>query len=335
MNKKLLLCVLCLIFFSAAISFSAPLIFKIGSTAPSNSPWDKALKKIAADWKQITGGQVQMKIYPNSIAGDEPDMIRKMRFNSLQGATLSSIGLNMIATDVMSLSVPFIIRNDDEFDYVLSKIQPMLLEKMEKQGFKLIAWTMVGWVYFFSKEEVSNPSELKRLKLAAGESNPANEQAWKALGFDIIQVPLHEVLPALNSGMIEACYIVPLAAAAYQWFGVANHMMDMPISPVLGGIVVSERAWNRVPDRYKEDLLQSAEEAADQLYYDTLALEKDAMKIMLENGLITNPVTETEKEQWRNAFMEGFDLVVGKSFSKEIYEAILKHLEDYRKKYGG
>ncbi len=306
----------------------------MGSSAPTGSPWDITLKKIAAEWKAATGGQVQMKIYPGGIAGNEPDMIRKMRFNSLQGATLTSIGLNLIATDVMSLSIPFLIRNDGEFKYVLSKVEPYLLEKMEKDGFQLITWTMAGWVYFFSKEGVTTPRELKKLKLAAGESNPANEQAWKALGFDVIQVPLHEVLPALNSGMIEACYIVPLAAAAYQWFGIADNMMDLPISPVLGSIVVSQRVWNRVPDRYKGELLRIADDAAEELYIKTQKLEQEAIAVMLDNGLTINPVSDAEKQMWWDEFQKGFGLVVGKSFSKEIYDAILKYLEEYRNTYG-
>ena len=188
MKKLFTLILLCMLLIMVSPLFAAPVIIKVGSSAPTGSPWDITLKKIAAEWKAATGGKVQMKIYPGGITGNEPDMIRKMRFNSLQGATLTSIGLNLIATDVMSLSIPFLIRNDREFQYVLSKVEPYLLEKMEKDGFQLITWTMAGWVYFFSKEGITTPRELKKLKLAAGESDPANEQAWKSLGFDIIQV---------------------------------------------------------------------------------------------------------------------------------------------------
>jgi len=329
-------CIIVLLLLVSVLTvYSAPVVVKIGSPAPAGSPWDKALKKIASGWKSATGGQVQMKIYPGGIAGDEPDMIRKMRFNSLQGAALTSIGLNLIAPDVMSLSIPFLIRDDDEFNYVLSKVEPVLLERMEKEGFRVVTWTMAGWVYFFSKKPATTPGQLKQMKLAAGEENPTNEQAWKSLGFDILQVPIHEVLPALNSGMIEACYIVPLGAAAYQWFGIANHMMDLPISPVLGSIVVSNKTWNRIPEKYHEELIEIADEAAEELYYETLDLEKDAIKIMLENGLIINNVSDRDKQIWWTEFQKGFDLVVGKTFSRDFYDRITSLVKQYRRANGG
>jgi TRAP-type C4-dicarboxylate transport system substrate-binding protein len=134
--------------------------------------------------------------------------------------------------------------------------------------------------------------------------------------------------------MIDACYIVPLAGAAYQWFGVADNMMDVPISPVLGGIVVSQRAWNRIPERYRDELIEIADDAAEDLYYETLELEKEAIEIMVANGLKINPVSESDKHLWWDEFNKGFDLVVGKTFSREIYKAIQRHLEEYRAGHG-
>ena len=106
---------ICVFMFCAAFAFSRPVTLKIGSAAPTGSPWDITLSKIAAEWKELTNGEVILKIYPGGVAGTEQDMIRRMRLNSLQGATLTSMGLNMIATDTLAVSLPFLIRDDDEF----------------------------------------------------------------------------------------------------------------------------------------------------------------------------------------------------------------------------
>ena len=57
----------------------AALTIKLGSLAPVGSPWDNALRELAAEWQKISRGRVNMKIYPGGIAGDEPDMLRKIR----------------------------------------------------------------------------------------------------------------------------------------------------------------------------------------------------------------------------------------------------------------
>ena len=72
------------------------LTIKIGSLAPTGSPWDLSLRRIAAAWYQASNGTVEVKIYPGGIAGDEPDMIRKMRIGQLDSAGITVIGLNEI-----------------------------------------------------------------------------------------------------------------------------------------------------------------------------------------------------------------------------------------------
>ncbi|MCF7929535.1 MAG: TRAP transporter substrate-binding protein DctP, partial [Spirochaetales bacterium] len=156
-NKKaarrtgILAVVLILLFSAAALP---ALTIKLGSVAPAGPPWDKGLKQMAAEWHEISDGRIDVKIYPGGIVGTEPDMIRKMRIGQLQAAVFTSLGMNSISQDVMALSIPFLIRNDAELDYLLEKITPELNERMERSGFTVIAWAPAGWATVFAKGPV-------------------------------------------------------------------------------------------------------------------------------------------------------------------------------------
>ena len=315
-------------------ALARPIVLKIGSPTPKGSPWDNALKELAAEWREITNGQVQMRIFSGGVAGEEADVIRKMRFNSLQGAVLTALGINVIYPDSFVLSLPFLMHSDDEFEYVLDNIEGRLKEKIEEQGFRVVAWTSVGWIYFFSTDKVVYPDDMRRLKLATSDSDKAIAQALKALDFNAIPVGLNELLTSLNSGLIDACYTVRLGAAAYQWFGIANHMLDLPLSPVLAGIIVSDRAWRQIPDEYKDEMIRAAERVAAKLASETEELEKDAMEIMLDNGLLVHEAPPAAVEEWRNDFERGIEMITGDTFSEEIYEAVREHLEEYRRAHG-
>jgi TRAP-type C4-dicarboxylate transport system substrate-binding protein len=323
-----------LVCLGALPAVARPIVLKIGSPTPKGSPWDNALKELAAEWREITGGQVQMRIFSGGVAGEEADVIRKMRFNSLQGAVLTALGINQIYPDAFVLSLPFLMHSDQEFEYVLDRIEGRLKENIEEQGFKVVGWTSVGWIYFFSTEKVIYPDDLRRLKLATSDSDKAIAQAMKALDFNAIPVGLNELLTGLNSGMIDACYTVRLGAAAYQWFGIANHMMDLPISPVLAGIVVSERAWRQIPDEYKDEMIRAAERVAADLAGETEQLEQDAMQIMLDNGLIVHDIPSDAVEEWREDFARGIEMIKGDTFSEDIYNVVSEHLEEYRRDHG-
>ena len=96
-----------------AVPLSA-LTIKMGTLVPPGSSWDQALKKLAADWAKISNGKVILKIYGGRRAGDEPDMLRKLRFNQLQAVGLTMVGLSQVFGGIMAPAVPLMIQDPDE-----------------------------------------------------------------------------------------------------------------------------------------------------------------------------------------------------------------------------
>lgn len=318
-----------------AIMLSAPLsaqVIKLGSLAPEGSPWDKALRRIAADWNTVSNGRLTVRVFPGGIAGDEPNMVRKIRINQLQAAAITGVGLGSIVDDIYAVQLPLLIRTTEEMEYVMAKMEPTLNRMLEEQGFKMVAWFLAGWAHLFSKAPAVTPGEVKRLKLQVDYSAPAITQAFKELGFRVVPISSTEVLTALQSGMIEAFLLTPLTAAAMQWFGLAKNMMEMPMAPMISGIIISERVWDRIPDDLKPKLLAVVEEHLLTLGRESAALEDQAVAIMLANGLKINPVTPQVEEQWERLMSKGLDLITGKVVSAEMLEEVETHLKEYRRR---
>lgn len=329
-SRAVIAAVLLLITLPAA-AFTRPIIVKLGSPTPEGSPWHDALQELAADWKRISDGRVQIKIFPNGIAGDERDMIRKMRINTIQAAVISGSGLNDIAPDSIALSLPFLIHSDSELTFVFSKLKPKLEKDIEAAGFKMIAWTKAGWLYFFSRDPVVYPDDLKRQKLAASDVDVSMAPALKALGFKTVTLTLNEIMAGLSSGMVDACYTVPLGAVAYQWFGIAKNMCTLPMAPVLGGIIISDRIWRRIPEDIKPDLIAAAEKVGGKLEDQNAAMEREMMDIMREHGLAEHAVPPDAEKEWRELFARGVESLVGDSFSTDAYVYVRDIITEYRK----
>jgi TRAP-type C4-dicarboxylate transport system substrate-binding protein len=312
---------------------AAPLsaqVIKMGSLAPEGSPWDRALQRIAADWSEISAGKIRVKIYPGGIAGAEPDMVRKMRINQLQAAAITGIGLGSITESIYAIQLPLLIRTDAEFDYVIQQMQPTLNALLEDKGFTMLAWFLAGWAHFFTKTPMVTPAEMKKLKMQVDDSAPTINQAWKEMGFHIVPVPSTQVLPALQSGMIEAFILTPLTAAATQWFGPAKHMADLQIAPMFGGILFSERAWDRIDPDLKPQLIAAVERHLGTLRRETLELEAEALRVMLDNGLVIHPVPPAAAAEWERVVAEGLEIVVGDAVPAELVEEVRGHLRDFR-----
>lgn len=307
-------------------------IIKIGSIAPDRSPWDDALKEIAREWALITNGQVKLKIYPGGIAGSEEDMIRKMKVGTLGGAILTNIGLTKIDPDAFVLSTPFLFQSEKEMAYVMARLNPVFEKQIGEKGFKVIIWTMSGWVNFFSKERVLYPQDLKKHKLAFSTGEPELEQAWKKSGYHIVPTDLKDMMMALQSGMVDSFYLPPLVAGSGQYFALAPNMCALKIAPLVGGLVIMDRIWERIPENFKPPMMAAVDRAARKLAGETDALEKKALDSMKKNGLVIHEAPADSLAKWKEAAEQGMDELVGKVFSKEIYERLLQILQEFRQK---
>lgn len=329
--KKLAsICVIIFIITGSAFGIT----IKLGSLAPVGSPWDNVLKQIAAEWREISGGRVILKIYPGGIAGGEADMLRKMKINQLQAAGFTTTGLSRVNQDVLILSLPFLVRSDEELNFMLDEKRQEFESVFEEKGFKVIGWTPMGWIHFFSREPVVEPGDLMKQKLIVTEDAAELIQAWKDTGFRVVPLATPDTLQALQSGMADAFFTSPLVAASYQWFALAPNMCAMPVSPMLSAFLIDNRTWRRVPDNIKPELLDAVEELLEPLYPQTKALETEAITTMQQYGLSIHSVPDSIVSEWDRIMTKGLEKVAGKSFSSTFYKDVKQTISDYRDNAG-
>lgn len=313
----------------SVLSLSA-LDLKIASIAPESSPYGRALQRLAGEWQKISGGRVKVRLYHNGIVGDQSDILRKIRIGQIQGGIFTNAGVSGVAREALSVSVPFLIRNDAEFRYVMTGLRPVLDRRFTDSGFKLVAWAEAGWLYFFSRDAVRTPSEMRQLRLGV----PATEQdlvnTFKAIGYRPIPLDTTQVLTSLNSGVADAIISSPLLAAGYQWFAIARYMLDLPIAPAAGCILLSERAWNRIPAEFRQPFLDAARRTEETLQSSLEDLDSRAISAMTSYGLQKVTPTPAEIAQWQTEFEQNRAAIIASSFDQPSVETIEKDLARYR-----
>jgi len=321
-----------ILFFSVSCLFAQQRI-RLASLVPENTPWGAAINKMAADWARATNGQVEVIVYHNAVAGDEGEVLRKLNINQLQAAVFTSIGMNSVMPEIMAISYPFLIRDNDELDAVLKKIRPELDVKIQQNGFVNLAWARAGWVKIFSKTPVFVPNDLRRIKLGAGADELEMIQAFKLMQYQIVPTTLSEILVSMNGGMLDAVYQSPIFAAGSQIFGVAKNMTDINVAPFMGGVVMNSNAWRRIPDRFKPQLLAICKQMETNIETSIVNLENEAVSNMLRYGLIKNELTPQQRQEWYNDMARYENTLLGPNpiFNREYYNKIKTILDDYRR----
>ena len=335
------LCVLlCLLaFFPLTGSLFAQTIdIKLASLVPENTAWGQAINRLAAEWMRISNGRINVIVYHGGTAGNETTVLTMVRSNQLQAGVFTSMGLNQITPEVMAFSYPFLIRDDEEFHYVMTKLRGDLDEIMQKNGFVTAAWAHAGWINLFTRTPIITPADLRALKLGTGTDDQSMVQAFRILRYNVAPAELAEQLFALQSGGIDAVYNSPIYVAANQLFGIAGNMSDINVAPFMGGILINNVTWRRITNTLSpivvERLKQVCRRLEREIGSSIAALESDAVSTMLKHGLKIVELSPAQKQVWYTD-TAGFERnLVGSIFNREYYNKIKDILTEYRTSKG-
>lgn len=205
----LLTCVLCLQLPAAGM---AQVVIKLGTVAPEGSAWHDALLTMRQQWRDISHGEVELRIYAGGVLGGEAAMVRKVQRHGLDAIAISGSGLPFIDSSVDCLNIPMLFASYEELDYVRNGIAAELEQRLAHKHFKVLSWAEGGWISFFTKVPVRTPDELRKLRLWTAAGNPEAEKLSKALGFQVVPLPETAMLTGLQTGLIDAIDVPPLFA---------------------------------------------------------------------------------------------------------------------------
>jgi TRAP-type C4-dicarboxylate transport system substrate-binding protein len=243
--------------------------------------------------------------------------------NALQAAVFTSFGLHKIVPEIMTLSIPMLIRNDEELATVFDALKPDLEARINSGNYFSMALVRGGWIKIFSKEPVFVPADLKRMKVGSDTNEPAMTAAFKSMGYQVVPVESNRTLIALNGGSIDAIYVSPIASAGMQFFGVAKNMSTVNIAPFLGGIVINRHTWELIPEQHREAILAITRRIGSEIETSLAQLESEAIGTMVRHGLVINDVNPRQAQEWYDDLEKSIPLLLDTStFDRNSYEKI-------------
>ena len=310
-------------------------VVKMATLLPQGSAWHTALQEMGSQWRQASGGRVTLRIYPGGVAGDDGDVVRKMRLGTLDAGLLSAAGLGDVDRSIYALELPMGYASYEELDFVLERMEATLEKLYAEKGFVLLGWADGGWVRFFSKSPVRTPDDLKGLKLFTwGGDDPAVE-LWKAAGFHPVPLPSTEISTALQTGLVSALPTTPQAALLLQWYIHAKYMCDVRWAVLLGGIVITKASWEKVPADVRPALLKSAHEAGRTLGSLTRGAEAGNIDAMVKHGLTVVPVDGPALEAWHRAAEAAYPKLRGGFVPALVFDEAVRIRDEFRKAQAG
>lgn len=305
---------------------------KFATLAPEGSTWMNIMRQLDDELYERTGGKLGFRIYAGGVSGDEKDVLRKIRVGQLHAGGFTGVGMGEILPEVRVLDLPFLFFNYDEVDHVLARLKETFARHFLERGFVLLGWGEVGFVHFFSKEPIRTQEDLKARKLWMWQGDPLAQAYFKALGVSPIPLALPDVLTSLQTNLVDTVYISPLGAIVLQWHTKVVYMSALPMADAAGAVLVSKKAFDRLPPEYQALLAERTPKYLRRLVLQTRADNARSIEELRRRGLkvVAAPPPE-EVERFVSTGRDAQQSLVGRLYSQELLEEVRRAVADYRR----
>ena len=308
-------------------------LFKIASEAPDNSLWINSIREINREIYKKTNGNVGIIVYPASVMGDQSTVIKKIKIGQLSGATFSSGGLSLIYKDSAVLGFPMVFRNDKEYDYVRNKMAGFFENEFRKNGYELLAWSEVGQIFLFSKKKVNSVATLKDSKPLLLEGDNISIVLYDEVNTTPVPLQMSDILTGLQTGLIDTIYSSTYGLIVTQWFTKVKYMADVPITHMIGAVMVDKTLFDSMPQEYQKEMQRLFKEKFDAGIKQVRSDNKSALEALKKAGIVILPVDNNEKQNFYNVCEKTANKLTEREYSRDILNKVRGYVNEYRKNH--
>lgn len=304
---------------------------RIASVVPKNSLYHRSLLELGEAWRNAQGSGARFTVFTDGSQGGEAEIARRMRIGQLQGALMSVVGLRELEPSIAALqNLPLLFRSWEEVDHVREKMRVGMEKRFADRGFVVVGWGDAGWVRFFSKEPALVPDDFKRMKFFAWGSEPEQQAIMKSLGYTPVPLETADILPAMQTGMINVVPSTPYFALASQVFGTAGNMLEINWAPIVGALVVTKAVWDAMTPAGQQGLRVAGEKAGVQMRMQARKEVDEAVEAMKKRGLVVNKPSPEQMRLWNDLADKLYPRIRGNMVPAETFDEVFAHLKAYR-----
>lgn len=308
---------------------------RLGSLVPKNSQYHQSLLEFGETWRAAQGGNARFAVFTDGSQGGEAEMARRMRVGQLQGALLSVVGLRELEPTVSAIqNMPLLFRSWEELDYVREKLRGTLEARFAEKGFVVLGWGDAGWVRFFSTKSAVRPDDYKGTKFFAWGAEPEQQEIMKSLGYTPVPLETADVLPAIQTGMVDTVPATPYFALATQIFNTAQHMLEINWAPIVGALVVTKKAWDEMSPAGQQAMRVGGERAGLQMRTQARREVDESVDAMIKRGLKVHRPTPEQMREWDRLAERLYPRIRGTLVPAATFDEVFTHVRAFRANKG-
>lgn len=292
----------------ATSGLAAEYTLKFSHVVSPNTPKGKAADFFEKKLEELSGGRIDVQVYPSSQLYKDSAALKALRLNSIQMAAPSFSKFGKLVPQLALFDLPFLFKDMDHLHRVQDgEVGEKLKQLVNKKGFVALDF----WDNAFKQLSTSKDEPILWPKDAAGQkfrimSSKVLEEQFLAVDANPQMMPFSEVYSGLQQGVIDAAEN-PISNIYTKKFHEVQKNLTLSNHGYLGYLVVmSKKFWKSLPDDLKANVKQAMKEATAKEREFAAELDKKQLGLIEEYAKSTgklkiHTMTPEQTEAWKKA----------------------------------
>ena len=309
-------------------------VLKIATLSPDGSNWMITMRQGAKEVAKKTENRVRFKFYPGGVMGDDKAVLRKIRIGQLHGGILTSGSLSKFYPDILVYNLPMVLKSFSEIDYVRKRMDSIMIDGLDKNGFVIFGLAEGGFAYLMSTTPVKSTDDVRKNKVWIPENDELGLATFKIMGSTPIPLPISEVRTALQTGLINTITASAIGAIALQWYTQVNYITDAPLLYLCGLFAIDKKAFNKISQSDQQVVHNVMTRIYRQFDRENRKDNIKAIEALRKQGIKFVMPDDKTLVEWNGLALEVTENIIDSGqISHEIVNILQHNLEDYRSKH--
>jgi TRAP-type C4-dicarboxylate transport system substrate-binding protein len=168
----------------------------------------------------------------------------------------------------------------------------------------------------------------------AGGGDDQYVELVKKAGFNLVPLPSTEIATALQTGLVNAITMTSQGVLLLQWYKQLNYMTDLKWAVLLGGIVITKSAWEKIPVEIRPAIMEASLRASQRMREFSRQTDQRDIDVLEKNGVEVISIDEKALDEWRRLIEGILPDVRGSYVPVEPLDAALKLRDQCRRQAG-
>lgn len=260
---RLFLVLLVSFLLTACQDIAGPKTVYLAHTLPTSHPVHKGMEVFASSLQELSGGEMNIKIFPDGQLGSEREVLELLQIGSIAMTKVSAATMANFTPEYKVLGVPYIFRSKQ---HMFSVLEGATGEKILNSGsdflLKGLCFYDAGSRSFYTVERpIKTPSDLEGMKIRVMNHQMSVDMV-NAMGGAATPMAYGELYSALEQGVVDGAENNPPSFVTSRHYEIAKYYTLDEHSSVPDVLVIGTGYWSSLTQQQQAWLQDAADQSS-------------------------------------------------------------------------